>query len=1127
MMLFKTVGTGVLCIFAWSWSACAQITDAQPQERLPTSDQLAEYVQEVNAATDLGDATKASIKPLYQQAAAALEGIDKSTEDAARFEAMTSNAPANLAAVAEELNRLPTQPPTLDSSLTLAELQQMLAAAEAEVLRAREEVATLNREVSVRQVRQREVPVELEAARKQLTDVSKQLTTVAPQSEQPLLTRARRILLRTQAAALTGRIAALEKELPAYAATAELLPKQRDLAGQKLSLAEAAQQALLDRVDQLRRTDVSSQVDEARRILEQTPDMLKPIAQTSLDYATENQAILRQLKDTANARTETERILDSVKEESQRTREKVETVGLTDALGILLRSKRNDLAVVRGQHHPDRTRRGTVQELQLKLLQLEDTRTALTQMDQVTDDTLDELGVDSSDPELRAQVRKLLESQRDALDSLLQNQRAYFESLVAFDSAERELVQQIDEYTSYIDGWVLWVRSVPPLGVSDLTDAADALRWLSRPTEWRELATVAIGILRETLFVTFAFGIAFLALVLRQRRFRQRLRQLGERAEPRRCREFAPTAEASAMTLLIAAVWPTLLFFIGKQLGSDSNSTLTTQAFGWAFVSSAGFLLVIESARQVLRPQGLAESHFGWPDKSRRLFVRHLRWFSLSTPLVFLAVFLRGQPHERFDHSLGRLSFLIVMACTAFLALRTLRPGAATPTEPSERQPVTIAFRLRLLIFAAAVGMPCMLFGLAAAGYYYSAFQLAHRLTESVAVAVMLATVTGLLLRWVLVRRRRLTFEQKMAARQRAAHSDASDLQDNLLDEAETAVDMVQVTRQTQELVRVLVILAAFVSGWWIWKDVLPALELLASFEVWRVNLPNRIEIITLKQLFICAVTFCLTFVAVKNVPGLLELLFLQRLPLDAGARYAVTTIARYVLAAVGIIIGFSFIHIEWSQYGWLIAAATVGLGFGLQEIFANFVSGLIVLLERPIRVGDVVTVDGTTGVVQRIHMRATVLRNWDYQELIVPNKEFVTTKLLNWTLTNSTNRVQINIGIAYGSDTGRARNLMLQIVNEHPNVLEDPGPSVTFEQFGDSTLNFVIRCYLPQLDGRLGTIHELNTELHARLQAAGIEIAFPQRDLHLRTVPEWWQPTQSPPSHLLPGDSNRRTESP
>ena len=1123
-MLLKILGPGLLCMIAWSAVSQAQTPATQTPEPLPTAEQITAAIQEVDAATDLDDAKKASIKQLYQQAAAALEVNGKSAEESARFDGMISNAPTDLTAMAEELTRLPKRSPTLESSLTLAQLQQQLAVAEAEVLRGREELAKLNSEVSARQVRQREVPLELEAARKQLADVNKQLATADPEGEQPLLTRARRALLRTQAASLTSRIAAIEKELPAYAATTELLPKQRDLAGHKLSLADATQQALLDRIDQLRRTEVSSQVDVAGRVLEQTPETLKPIAQTTLDYATENQAILLQLKDTANARSESERLLDSVKQESQRTREKVETVGLTDALGILLRTKRTDLAVLRGQHHPDRTRRGTVQELQLKLLQLEDTRTDLTRLEQATAAALDKMQVDSSDSKLRTQAHKLLESQRDAIDSLLQNQRSYFESLVALDSAERELVQQIDEYTSYIDGWVLWVRSVPPLGVADVRNATAAIKWLSQPAEWRELAGIAVEFLRQKLFLTGVFGVAFLGLLLRQRQFRQHLRELGRQAAPRRCREFAPTGEAAVLTLLIAAVWPTLLFFVGWQLGGNSNNSLTMQALGWAFVSSAAFLLVIESARQVLRGEGLAECHFGWPDKSRRLFARHLRWFSLTTPLAFLVVFLRGQPNELFHHSLGRLAFLGLMACTAFLALRTLRPDNASA---SEREPARFGVRLRSLVFAAAVGMPSVLFGLAVAGYYYSAFQLAQRLMESVAIAVILFTVTGLLLRWILVHRRRLTFEQKMAARQRAIESEATESQDDFLTDAETAVDLVEVTRQTREFVRVLVIAAAILSGWWIWNDVLPAFELLASIEVWRLNLPNRIEIITLKHLFMCGLTFGLTFVAVKNVPGLLELLFLQRLPLDAGARYAVTTIARYALAVVGVIIGFSFIHIDWSQYGWLVAAATVGLGFGLQEIFANFVSGLIVLLERPIRVGDVVTVDGITGVVQRIHMRATVLRNWDFQELIVPNKEFVTTKLLNWTLSNSTNRLVINVGIAYGSDTDRARALMLQIVNSHPNVLEDPIPSVTFEQFGDSTLNFIIRCYLPQLDGRLGTINDLHTAIHTQLQAAGIEIAFPQRDLHLRTVPESWQPTRLMPGPTrTDGSGLRRDES-
>jgi potassium efflux system protein len=194
-----------------------------------------------------------------------------------------------------------------------------------------------------------------------------------------------------------------------------------------------------------------------------------------------------------------------------------------------------------------------------------------------------------------------------------------------------------------------------------------------------------------------------------------------------------------------------------------------------------------------------------------------------------------------------------------------------------------------------------------------------------------------------------------------------------------------------------------------------------------------------------------------------------------------------------------------------LVAGATVGLGFGLQEIFANFVSGLIVLFEQPIRVGDIVTIGDVTGVVSKIRMRATTVTNWDRQEFIVPNREFITGRLLNWTLSSTVNRVVITAGVAYGSDPDRVKEILLEIANEHPVVLSDPEPSVTFEQFGDSTLNIVLRCYLPTMDGRLATIHELNTAVHERLNEAGIEFAFPTRELYFKNPllpPQTDQPT-------------------
>ena len=135
------------------------------------------------------------------------------------------------------------------------------------------------------------------------------------------------------------------------------------------------------------------------------------------------------------------------------------------------------------------------------------------------------------------------------------------------------------------------------------------------------------------------------------------------------------------------------------------------------------------------------------------------------------------------------------------------------------------------------------------------------------------------------------------------------------------------------------------------------------------------------------------------------------------------------------------------------------------------------------------------------IRIRATTVTNWDRKELIVPNKELITGRLLNWTLSDSTNRIVITVGVAYKSDTRKARELILAIAHEHPSVLDDPEPRVTFESFGDSTLNFVLRCYIGSMNIRLDTIHDLNETIHDRFNKEGIEIAFPQRDLHVRTV--------------------------
>ncbi len=227
----------------------------------------------------------------------------------------------------------------------------------------------------------------------------------------------------------------------------------------------------------------------------------------------------------------------------------------------------------------------------------------------------------------------------------------------------------------------------------------------------------------------------------------------------------------------------------------------------------------------------------------------------------------------------------------------------------------------------------------------------------------------------------------------------------------------------------------------------------------------------------------------------------LQHLPMDDGGRNAITTLCRYALFATGMVLSANMIGIDWSSVQWLLAALTVGLGFGLQEIFANFVSGLIILFERPVRIGDIVTIDNVSGKVSRIQIRATTITDFDRKEYIVPNKEFVTGRVLNWTLSDKTNRIKIEVGVGYGNDTSLARALLVKVAKQNPRILSDPEPMATFEGFGDSCLMLSLRCFIPGLDDRLQVITDLHEAIDRDFKKQGLEIAFPQRDIHIRTM--------------------------
>ena len=282
----------------------------------------------------------------------------------------------------------------------------------------------------------------------------------------------------------------------------------------------------------------------------------------------------------------------------------------------------------------------------------------------------------------------------------------------------------------------------------------------------------------------------------------------------------------------------------------------------------------------------------------------------------------------------------------------------------------------------------------------------------------------------------------------------------------------------------------------------MPALNLLESFTLWNVSDsadPTVLRAVTLFDLVISIVILVITVLLTKHLPSLSEVFMREWFNMSPGARYATSILMQYLVIAIGGSMFLTTIGWEWGKVQWLVAAMGVGIGFGLQEIVANFISGIIILFERPVRVGDIISAGGAEGVVKQIKPRATIIETFDRKEHLIPNKELITGQVVNWTLSDAAVRIVISVGVAYGSDIRKAMALMLEASKGADNVLKDPEPRVSFEDFGDNSLVLWLRCYVSE--DRIGTWTELRTIINEKFDEAGIVIAFPQRDVHLDTL--------------------------
>jgi potassium-dependent mechanosensitive channel len=767
---------------------------------------------------------------------------------------------------------------------------------------------------------------------------------------------------------------------------------------------------------------------------------------------------------------------------------------------------------------------------------------------------------------IEPRVRETLQRQRRTLDDLLRDYDIYLDDLSNLEVNTRRLLLQVDEFAGYIDERILWIRSTEPLSLRTFTLAREQLNKLAAPAVWNEALQLGVRRIGHQPIRGTALLLVWGILFVLRRTLRRWFDKLVRPMDDSFVQSMTVNLEAAALTIAIASVWPLFVGMTGWMLSQIAIATEQSvppmsaaaadllAALGTSLTTTAYVYWLAEIARQVFRQQGLAIAHLGWDPTTAGLIRRVIRRLMLvGLPLVLLVNITEAFDHGLARDALGRLVFLAAIVVLTLMGYREFHPRGALFESLFQVGSETGNNRRRAGIFWLLMGMLLVLAILSVSGFHYSANQLAARLTESLWFVLSVLLVRSLLARWLFIRQWKLA---RRLAEERAAEASAAeaseaeaespaegeDAEENVADRVRDAKrkeqeqTLVRIDQQLQKLLRLGVTTATLIGLWMIWSGVLPALRALDRIPVWPLSSVVQTSVLppaetaepagatpadagpaallpvpgdqlpikgtSLGDLLLMLLIAFLTIAAGKNLPGLLEVTLLERLPLDRGARNAVTTLSGYAIMLAGLLMGANAIGLRWQNIQWLAAALTVGLGFGLQEIFANFVSGLILLFERPIRVGDIITLGDVDGTVTKIRIRATTITTWDRKELIVPNKELITGRLLNWTLSDQINRLVVQVGVAYGSNVAKVRRLMLRIANDHPVVLKDPGPVVTFESFGDSALNFVLRCYLPSLENRLATIHDLHAAIHDRFAREGIEIAFPQLDLHVRSAP-------------------------
>ncbi|NHO65351.1 mechanosensitive ion channel [Aestuariicella hydrocarbonica] len=1068
-------------------------------------------INAIKVAENLEADEKKAILDLYSRAVENLEGAEKNRSRAKIYADLMAKAPADLKSLEQQISNLKSAPDSvqdlegLSNQQRISSLEKSLLKLQTELLESRAKQADIRSKMLADE---QNVLKLLEEATQQQSQAKDELNKNRT-GDSVELANARNTFQLSEVEFTNSRVEMLRQRLLTRDTRAEVLDREDNLYTQKLNITNQKIKLVEDALSQVRKQVVDEKVEKARQredqIKKATPD-IQAVAEENANLANDLSFVVARTSELLSQSEQLSKELNRVERYFSSMSQQLSIAGAErlSTLSVDLLEQRKQFSKDLPQLINTNTLEKELTHAQINQLRLED-----RQHDLITPEP----------PESSGLLKELLQEQLELLRDNVNAYRHYTSALINVHSENTQLGKRVEEYQELLNSRLFWIPSTTPVTFNSISNVnRDLLRLLGNK-HWHEISK-AVQNFNNPFSATLYFLLAFMLTALKSNLKRQ-LKHLGENVGKVNVDKLSSTFYALCITVLLAL--PTALFLMG-------SAELLEGGRGYAahlrqgFTNAAILWVLLSVFFQICRKGGLAEVHFKWSPRIIALVRKHLPW--LMAVMVTISVLMpimndAVEPYEAISRSL----FIIASLALSLISHFIFKPSAEVLTDKLVKHPSQRRF-LQYGVYGFTVGMPLILIVVSCLGYHFTALEILGRLLMTAWLLATFLVIYSLAIRGVALLERRMKLERIRAKRKaeralqvsrQAADDAAEGVPESLILQE---VDMDAVSQQSRGFITLITAVLVAYALWNVWGNVTPALSAFDTMELWEVSTsdPNApLRSVTVWDLTLGLLVVVLTYLGARNLPGALEISVLRGMDLGPGGSYAVITVVKYLIILLGTIAFLNLIGVQWSKLQWLVAAMGVGLGFGLQEILANFVSGLLILFERPIRVGDTVTVGEHTGTVTRIRIRATTLTDWDRKEQIIPNKTFITEQLTNWTLSDPITRQIIKVGVAYGSDVETVHKLLTKVISDNERVISDPPPAVFFVGFGDSSLDFELRVFVPGMLDLMPLVHELHVAINQTFKANNIEIPFPQRDVWVRSGGE---DSAEPPEFIPSADA-------